>query len=52
MVEYDAGVAQGDFSRAHVTAGEAVGLLHDAPSASTVIERVHKEAAILFKQNE
>jgi nitronate monooxygenase len=51
MVEYDNGVAQGDFSRAHVTVGEAVGLLHDAPSASTLIERVHQEASLLLKQN-
>jgi nitronate monooxygenase len=51
MAEYDNGVAQGDFSRAHVTVGEAVGLLHDAPSASTLIERVHQEASLLLKQN-
>ena len=49
---YEEGVAQGDFSRAHVTVGEAVGLLHDAPPALTLIERIHQEASLLLKQND
>jgi len=31
--EYDAGVAAGDFSRAHATVGETVGLIRDLPPA-------------------
>ena len=42
--EYDAGVAAQDFERAHVTVGEAVGLLQDAPSAAELIERITKQA--------
>ena len=42
--EYDAGVAAGDFSRAHVTVGEAVGLIHDLPDAATVLRRMTGEA--------
>lgn len=46
--DYDAGVAAGDFDRAHVTVGEAVGLLHDAPAAAELIERITKQAARLL----
>jgi nitronate monooxygenase len=42
--EYDAGVAAQDFERAHVTVGEAVCLLQDAPSAAELIERITKQA--------
>jgi nitronate monooxygenase len=42
--DYDAGVAAQDFDRAHVTVGEAVGLLQDAPSAAELIERITKQA--------
>jgi nitronate monooxygenase len=42
--DYDAGVAAQDFERAHVTVGEAVGLLQDAPSAAEMIERITKQA--------
>lgn len=42
--DYDAGVAAGDFSRAHATVGEAVGLMSDAPSASALIARMTAEA--------
>ena len=37
-----------DFSRAHVTVGEAVGLLHDAPAAAVLIERITNEAKRLL----
>jgi ribosomal protein L37AE/L43A len=46
--DYDAGVAMQDFDRAHVTVGEAVGLLHDAPSAAVLIERITRQAAKLL----
>jgi nitronate monooxygenase len=45
--DYDAGVAAADFNRAHVTVGEAVGLMHDAPSAAELIRRITLEAANL-----
>ena len=38
--DYEAGVKANDFSRAHATVGEAVGLIHDLPPASDVIARV------------
>ena len=41
---YDAGVAAADFDRAHVTVGEAVGLMHDAPAAAELIARITREA--------
>lgn len=43
--EYDAGVQQGDFTRAHATAGEAVGLIHDRPSAAEILARMTRDAA-------
>ena len=48
-VDYDAGVAAQDFERAHVTVGEAVGLLRDAPSAVELIERITKQAEALMR---
>ena len=41
---YEAGVAAGDFSAAHATAGEAVGLFHDLPSAAVLIARMDTQA--------
>lgn len=38
--DYDAGVRAGDFSRAHATVGEAVGLIHDLPAAGDLIDRI------------
>lgn len=48
--DYDAGVARGDFTRAHATVGEAVGLLHDLPPAGEVITRMTDEAARILKK--
>ena len=45
---YDAGVATADFDRAHVTVGEAVGLMHDAPPAAELIARITREAEDLL----
>ena len=42
--DYDAGVAAGDFTRAHATVGEATGLIHDIPDAASVIARMHAQA--------
>ncbi len=46
--DYDAGVAAGDFNRAHATVGEAVGLIRDLPPASEVIARMAGEASRLL----
>lgn len=43
--DYDAGVAAGDFSRAHATVGEAVGLIGDLPPAAELIARISADAA-------
>lgn len=45
---YDAGVKAGDFSRAHATIGEAVGLVHDIPAAGDTIARMTREAQALL----
>ena len=48
---YDAGLAAGDFSRAHVTVGEGVGLMHDVPAAAELIQRMTQEArAVLYQK--
>jgi len=48
--DYQQGVSQQDYSRAHVTVGEATGLIHDIPSATTVIETMSKQANRLLGQ--
>ncbi len=48
--DYDAGVQAGDFSRAHATVGEAVGLIHDIAPAAEVIARMTAEAARVLKE--
>ena len=42
--DYDAGVKAGDFTRAHATVGEAVGLIADVPSAGALIARMSEQA--------
>jgi nitronate monooxygenase len=42
--DYDAGVKAGDFTRAHATVGESVGLIADIPSAADLIVRLTMEA--------
>ena len=42
--DYDAGVKAGDFSRAHATVGEAVGLISDVPPARDLIARMSEQA--------
>lgn len=46
--DYDAGVKAGDYSRAHATVGEAVGLIRDLPPAAEVIERMGAGAAAIL----
>ena len=41
--DYDAGVKAGDFSRAHATVGEAVGLIVDVPTARSLITRLSEQ---------
>jgi nitronate monooxygenase len=43
--DYDAGVTAGDFTRAHATVGESVGLIADVPSAADLIVRLTIEAS-------
>lgn len=45
---YDAGVAAGDFHRAHVTVGEGVGLIHDVAPAEVLIGRMTRQAQALL----
>ena len=47
--EYDAGVKAGDFTRAHATVGEAVGLIHDLPPAAEVIARMTAGASAILE---
>jgi nitronate monooxygenase len=42
--DYDAGVKAGDFTRAHATVGESVGLIADIPDAGTLIARITQHA--------
>jgi nitronate monooxygenase len=46
--DYDAGVKAGDFSRAHATVGEAVGLITDVPPAGDLIARMSEQAQALL----
>jgi nitronate monooxygenase len=45
---YDEGVKASDFSRAHVTVGEVVGLITDLPNAGTLIQRIADQANSLL----
>ena len=47
-LDYDAGVKAGDFSRAHATVGEAVGLIADVPTAHDLINRMTQQAHSLL----
>jgi nitronate monooxygenase len=42
--DYDAGVKAGDFSRAHATVGEGVGLITDVPQAQELMARMSEQA--------
>lgn len=42
--EYEAAVAAGDYSAAHATVGEAVGLINDCPPAASVLQRMADQA--------
>ena len=42
--DYDAGMKAGDFTRAHATVGEGVGLISDVPNASALIQRMSEQA--------
>ena len=46
--EYDAGVKAADFTRAHATVGEAVGLIEDIPHAAALIARITQQAQSLL----
>jgi nitronate monooxygenase len=44
------GFASGDFEIGNVTVGEAIGLIHDLPKASDLINRITAEASALFRK--
>lgn len=46
--DYLEGVEQEDYDRAHITVGQAVGMINEIPSAEQVIERIDAEAAKLL----
>ena len=46
--DYDAGVKAGDFTRAHATVGECVGLISDTPNAGPLLTRMTSEAKQLM----
>lgn len=48
--DYEAGVKAGDFSRAHATVGEAVGLIRDLPPAGDLIARISSEARRILER--
>ncbi|MEO0644320.1 MAG: nitronate monooxygenase [Pseudomonadota bacterium] len=48
IANYKAGVAAQDYNRAHVTVGEGVGLIGDAPSAGELIAAITAEAKQLL----
>ena len=43
-LDYEQGVAQADFNRAHATVGEAVGLIHDVPAAAQLLATISAQA--------
>ena len=47
--DYDDGVRAGDFSRAHATVGEVVGLIHDLPPAAELIARMTANARAILE---
>lgn len=47
---YDAGWQAGDYAAAHVTVGEAIGLVHDLPAAAELIARMGQEAQARLQQ--
>jgi nitronate monooxygenase len=46
--DYDAGVQAGDFTRAHATVGECVGLIADIPTAREMMDRITEQAQRLL----
>ena len=46
--DYDAGVKAGDFSRAHATVGESVGMIHDIATANALLRRITEQANSLL----
>jgi nitronate monooxygenase len=48
LAEFQAGVKADDYTRAHVTVGEAVGLIRDLPEAAQLIARITADAASLL----
>ena len=49
--DYDAGVKAADFSRAHATVGESVGLISDIPNAGHLLHRITDQARKLMRSD-
>ncbi len=49
IADYDAGVAEGDYDRAHVTVGEGTGLIRENAKAGDVIRAIDAEARRLLE---
>ena len=49
--DYDAGVKAADFSRAHATVGESVGLISDIPNAEHLLHRITDQARKLMRSD-
>ena len=48
--DYEAGSRAGDFSRAHATVGESVGLIRDLPGAAELVARISSEARQILER--
>ena len=46
--DYDAGVKASDFTRAHATVGEGVGLIRDIPTAGSLLSQITDQAGSLL----
>lgn len=49
--DYQQGVEQEDYNRAHVTVGQAVGLINEVRSAEQIVQDISAEAAALLVSN-
>lgn len=48
--EFDEAAARGDYSIAHLTVGESIGLVHDVPGAGEIVERMAAQAAMALRR--
>lgn len=48
--EFDEAAIRGDYSIAHLTVGESIGLVHDVPGAGEIVERMAAQAALTLRR--